>query len=319
VAKFDKWAGVPTGEVSQAPDLHQGIEIPSQYQVGGGSILFVVSIGSARPRSPRQTSTIGGDYRNQPRRLMMTSIRCSISSCLVLLCTIGFLSGGCTPAPEPAPTSLPKPLVETVLTQEEQDLLTPEIVLELLRAGNQRFVSGTLTTRDHSSQVRAAATGQFPKAIVLSCVDSRVPVEDVFDRGIGDVFVARVAGNFENTDILGSMEFATAAAGAKLVLVLGHYECGAVKGAIDGVELGNITAMVANIRPAVEHFASYEGDKTSANDEFVRMVTEQNVRLTIADIRERSPLLSEMEDAGQIRIMGAVYDMESGAVHLLDE
>ena len=133
------------------------------------------------------------------------------------------------------------------------------------------------------------------------------------------MFVARVAGNFENTDILGSMEFATKVSGAKVVLVLGHYDCGAVKGAIDGVELGNITDMVANIRAAADHLASYEGEKTSKNEEFVRMVTEENVRKTIGDIREGSPILREMEDQGRIKIMGAVYDMASGAVHVLDD
>ena len=133
----------------------------------------------------------------------------------------------------------------------------------------------------------------------------------MFDRGIGDMFVARVAGNFENTDILGSMEFATKVAGAKLVLVLGHYQCGAVKGAIDRVELGNITPMVANIVPAIEHI-SYEGDSGSHNEEYVRMVTKENVRLTVKDIRARSPILQEMEADGRIKVVGAVYNMENG-------
>ncbi len=171
-----------------------------------------------------------------------------------------------------------------MLTKEEQDKLTPDTVLELLKEGNRRFVSGTLTIRDHSQQIRDATSGQYPKAIILSCVDSRVPVEDVFDRGIGDLFVARVAGNFENTAILGSMEFACKVSGSKLVLVLGHEYCGAVKGAIDNVELGNITPMLKNIRPAIEHFTEYEGDKTSKNEEFVHMVAEQSVRGTIKDI-----------------------------------
>ena len=239
--------------------------------------------------------------------------------CLLVVCLMGFVLIGCTSNQEPAATNQLEPRIETVLTQEEQNQLTPDEVLEMLKQGNQRFVSGTLTARDHSKQVREAAAGQFPKAIVLSCVDSRVPVEDVFDRGIGDTFVARVAGNFENIDILGSMEFATKVAGAKLVLVLGHYECGAVKGAIDGVELGNITDMVANIQPAVDHFASYEGDKTSQNGDFVRMVTEQNVRLTIEDIRDRSPILKEMEENGEIKVVGALYDMETGEVNFLEE
>ena len=136
--------------------------------------------------------------------------------CLVMLWTMGILFGGCARDRDSAPTNLPEPRVETVLTQEEQNQLTPDRVVEMLKQGNQRFVSGTLTARDHSRQVRAAAVGQFPKAIVLSCVDSRVPVEDVFDRGIGDMFVARVAGNFENEDLLGSLEFATAVAGIGL-------------------------------------------------------------------------------------------------------
>ena len=210
------------------------------------------------------------------------------------------------------------PRVERVLTRAEQDALTPDQVLNELKAGNQRFLSGTLTSRDHSAQVRDAASGQFPKAMVLSCVDSRIPVEDVFDRGIGDLFVARVAGNFENTDILGSMEFATKVSGAKVVLVLGHGECGAVKAAIDRAELGNITEMLGNIRPAIESLSDYEGDRTSANPEFVQMVVEKNVRLTVEDIRERSPILTEMEAAGQIKIAGALYDMKTGVIQFLD-
>ena len=210
------------------------------------------------------------------------------------------------------------PRVERVLTRAEQDALTPDQVLNELKAGNQRFLSGTLTSRDHSAQVRDAASGQFPKAMVLSCVDSRIPVEDVFDRGIGDLFVARVAGNFENTDILGSMEFATKVSGAKVVLVLGHGECGAVKAAIDRAELGNITEMLENIRPAIESLSDYEGHRTSANPEFVQMVVEKNVRLTVEDIRERSPILREMEAAGQIKIAGALYDMKTGVIQLLD-
>lgn len=210
-----------------------------------------------------------------------------------------------------------KPLVERVLTREERDQLTPDEVLELLKQGNQRFAAGTLTSRDHSKLVREAALGQHPKAVILSCLDSRIPVEDVFDRGIGDIFVARVAGNFENTDILGSMEFACKASGSKLVFVLGHEHCGAIRGAIDGVELGNITAMLQNIRPAVDHFTEYEGDKSSANEEFVHMVAEQNVRMTIERIRERSPILREMETNGEIKIVGGLYAMETGEVEFL--
>ncbi len=212
-----------------------------------------------------------------------------------------------------------KPLVNRVLTQEQQDKLPPDEVLTLLKEGNQRFVAGTLTARDHSKQVREAALGQYPKAVILSCLDSRVPVEDVFDRGIGDIFVARVAGNFENTDILGSMEFACKVAGSKLVFVLGHESCGAVNGAIDGVELGNITAMLANIKPAVDHFKDYKGEKTSKNPEFVKMVIAQNVLGTIDRIRINSPILKEMEKQGEIKIVGGVYNMQTGEVDLLEQ
>ncbi len=219
---------------------------------------------------------------------------------------------GCTIANEQ------KPLVNRVLTAEEQAALTPQKVLTMLEDGNERFVAGTITSRDHSAQIRLAAEGQFPKAVVLSCLDSRVPVEDVFDRGIGDIFVARVAGNFENTDILGSMEFATKVAGAKVVLVLGHKDCGAVKATIDGAELGNITAMLKNIQPAVDAVPGFEGARTSSNIEFLNEVTEMNVRETVNRIRENSPLMREMEDAGEIRIVGALYDMTTGEVEILD-
>lgn len=212
-----------------------------------------------------------------------------------------------------------KPRIERVLTRAEQEKLTPEEVLILLKEGNRQFASGTLTSRDHSKMVREAALGQAPKAVILSCLDARIPVEDVFDRGIGDVFVARIAGNFSNTDILGSMEFACKVTGSKLILVLGHEDCGAIKGAIDGVELGNITAMLSNIRPAVEHFVGYEGEKSSKNLEFVHLVAEQNVRMTIDHIRRNSPIIHEMEMNGEIKMVGGMYDMKTGEVLFLAE
>ena len=212
----------------------------------------------------------------------------------------------------------PPPKVNRVLSAAEQAALTPDDVIVLFQKGNERFVSGDITSRDHSAMVRQAALGQHPKAIVLSCIDSRVPVEDVFDRGIGDVFVARVAGNFENTDILGSMEYATKVSGSKVILVLGHTECGAIKSAIDGVELGNITAMLAKIKPAIDSLAGYSGEHTSANTEYVRQVTEQNVRLTMDNIRKHSPIIAQLEQAGDVKIVGGIYDMHTGAVQVLD-
>jgi len=209
-----------------------------------------------------------------------------------------------------------EPLVEEVLTAEEQAALTPEEVITLFREGNQRFMNNDLTARDHSAQVRKSTYAQYPKAIVLSCVDSRVPVEDVFDRGIGDIFVARVAGNFVNEDILGSMEFACKVSGSKLILVMGHEHCGAVKAAIDDVKLGNITPMLSKIRPAVE-MTDYAGERNSDNPEFVHEVCESNVKSTISQIQEKSPILKEMQDNREIEILGAIYDMDTGKVSFI--
>ncbi|QCR21599.1 carbonic anhydrase family protein [Pontibacter sp. SGAir0037] len=210
-------------------------------------------------------------------------------------------------------------LIEDVLTKEELDRLTPSDVIALLKAGNQRFVQGAITLRNHREQVRKAVKGQYPKAIVLSCIDSRVPVEDVFDRGIGDLFVARIAGNFVNEDILGSMEFACHVTGSKLVLVLGHKHCGAIKSVIDDVKLGNITRMLAKLKPALEASSGYDGEKSSTNEDFVQRVTEQNVLLTINQIRKESPILAEMEQKDQIKIIGGIYDMDTGKVDFLED
>jgi len=208
-------------------------------------------------------------------------------------------------------------LVEEILTKEQQAALTPNKVIKMLQDGNVRFTNNDLTARDHSAQVRKSTLAQYPKAIVLSCVDSRVPVEDVFDRGIGDLFVARVAGNFVNEDILGSMEFACKVSGSKLILVMGHEHCGAVKAAVDDVKLGNITPMLQKIRPAVES-VNYDGERNSKNQEFVHMVCESNVKNTINEIRLNSPILKEMEDNGEIKIVGAIYDMDNGKVDWLE-
>jgi carbonic anhydrase len=210
-----------------------------------------------------------------------------------------------------------KGLVEDVLTKEQQDALTPELVIKSLMDGNDRFVNNDLTARDHSMQIRKSTLSQYPKAIVLSCVDSRVPVEDVFDRGIGDLFVARVAGNFVNEDILGSMEFACKVSGSKIVLVMGHEHCGALKAAIDDVKLGNITSMLEKIKPAIDAVA-YDGERNSKNQEFVHLVSESNVKNTIKQIRLNSPILKEMEDNGEIKIVGALYDMDNGKVSFIN-
>jgi carbonic anhydrase len=209
------------------------------------------------------------------------------------------------------------PLRENVLSAEEQKALTPDAVIQSLKDGNKRFMNNSITARDHSAMVRNAAAGQFPKAVILSCVDSRIPVEDVFDKGIGDMFVGRVAGNFVNTDLLGSMEFGCKVSGAKLILVLGHASCGAIKAAIDNVKLGNITAMLENVKPAVTKAQDYSGDKTSSNADFVEYVAKKNVLNTVETIRKKSPILKEMEDKGQIKIVGAYYNLKTGEVIFL--
>lgn len=210
-------------------------------------------------------------------------------------------------------------IVETVLTADEQSRLTPDQVIQSLRDGNARFYANDLTARDHSKQVREAARSQFPKAVIVSCLDSRIPVEDIFDKGIGDVFVARVAGNVINEDILGSLEYGCAVAGAKVVVVLGHENCGAIKAGIDNVRSGNIKSLVAKIRRAVDHAATNEVDPSPDNKDFVHAVCLANVQISLADIYKNSPILKALEKQSKIRIIGALYDINTGRVRFLDE
>ena len=206
-----------------------------------------------------------------------------------------------------------------VLSEAERANLTPDCVVEILKKGNHEFVHNKLTVRNNPEVIRDAANGQFPKAVILSCLDSRVPVEDVFHRAIGDIFVARVAGNIVNVDILGSMEFACAAAGAKVIMVLGHGACGAVIHAIEGTELGNITEMLSKIQPAVaESRVSFDGAATGSNPEFVDVVGINNVIWAVHEIRANSPILAEMERNGAIRIIGGYYDMHTGKVDFFE-
>ncbi|MCF2875967.1 MULTISPECIES: carbonic anhydrase family protein [unclassified Tenacibaculum] len=204
------------------------------------------------------------------------------------------------------------------ITKDVQAELTADSVLQDLLDGNKRYTSNNLTASSVTDLVEQTTGGQFPKAVILSCIDSRVPVEMVFDQTIGDVFVARVAGNFENVDILGSMEYSCAVAGSKLVFVLGHESCGAVKAACDGVELGNITAMLDNIVPAAKLASEQvEGEANSTNSAFVAKTVENNVKLTMDRIRQRSKILQEMEDNGEIKIVGGVYSLTTGKVEMI--
>ena len=206
-----------------------------------------------------------------------------------------------------------------VLTAEEQAKLTPDKVIENLKRGNEEFINNKLTIKNTIERVSDAVAGQYPEAVILSCLDSRVPVEDIFHCGIGDVFVARVAGNIVNPDILGSMEYACKVSGSKLVVVLGHEYCGAIKSAIDDVELGNITELLSKIKPAVNlSKENFSGETKSSNAEFVETVCLANVEVMVNEIRKNSPILKEMEEKGEIKIVGAMYSMHTGKVVFFD-
>lgn len=209
-------------------------------------------------------------------------------------------------------------ITSAVFTKAQQEKLTPDDVIASLKRGNKEFTSDQLTIRNNAQRIREAALGQYPKAVILSCLDSRVPVEDVFHKGIGDLFVARVAGNIVNEDILGSLEYACKVSGSKLVVVLGHEYCGAIKSAADDVKFGNITPLLAKIRPAVLNVkATFKGDTTSKNPGYIEAICKENVILAIQNIRKQSPVLTEMEQKGEIKIVGAVYHMKSGEVEFL--
>ncbi len=202
-----------------------------------------------------------------------------------------------------------------ILSKERQDALTPMDAFNLMVEGNKRYIDAQSEGIDLSSLRNDSVNGQNPHSIVLSCIDSRVVVEQVFDQALGDIFVARVAGNFANTDIVASMEYACAVAGSKLVIVLGHEACGAVKAACDKVELGNITSLLSNITPAVDQVkGSISSPHDSSNTTFVNAAIEENVNQTIDQIRSMSPILKDLEDKGQIQFKGGVYKLASGKV-----
>jgi carbonic anhydrase len=203
-------------------------------------------------------------------------------------------------------------------TKATQAKMTPDMALKLLKDGNQRFVSGNMLERDYSAQVAITASGQYPHSVVLGCIDSRVPPEAVFDQGIGDLFTPRIAGNFVTTPLLGSMEFAAGVAGSKLIVVLGHTECGAVKGACDGVEVGNLTDTLAHIAPAIYAVKDVQGERTSKNPAFVDAVAHENVHQNVANILQRSTMLSELVEKGDLKVVGAMYDISTGKVTFMD-
>jgi carbonic anhydrase len=205
-------------------------------------------------------------------------------------------------------------------TKETQDLMTPSLALDALKDGNDRFLKGNQVTRNLNAQVDETSGGQYPFATVLHCIDSRVSAEHVFDQGIGDLFSIRIAGNFVNEDILGSMEFACKLAGTKVLVVLGHTACGAIKGACDHARLGNLTALINKLEPAVDAVDSpAEADlRNSSNIDFVNGVAAKNVLMTIDNIRSQSPILKEMEADGAIKIIGGMYDIATGNVNFYE-
>ena len=204
-------------------------------------------------------------------------------------------------------------------TKETQDKLTPRMAMEILKEGNERFLNNLKSNRNLLEQVNATRDGQWPFATILSCIDSRTSAELVFDQGLGDIFSVRIAGNIVNTDILGSMEFACKVAGSKLIVVLGHTKCGAVKGACDHVEMGNLTELLAKLQPSVYQEKQTKENRSSSNGEFVENVASINVKRTVKNIIERSFILENMVENGEIGVVGAMYNIETGKVEFYDE
>lgn len=200
------------------------------------------------------------------------------------------------------------------LTKEDQEAITPSMALSLLEEGNKRFVNNLKVNRNLLQQANETSDGQHPFAIILSCIDSRTSAELIFDQGLGDVFSIRIAGNIINEDVLGSMEFGCKVAGAKIIVVLGHTKCGAVKGACDHVEMGNLTALLSKIRPAVDEEQTIKENRNAKNSEFVEKVATINVHRSVKSIMERSPILKEMIEIGQIGIIGGIHDITTGIV-----
>jgi carbonic anhydrase len=208
------------------------------------------------------------------------------------------------------------PAYADALTKEQREKMAPDQIIQAMKNGNKRFRSGERKDRNYLREQKASASGQYPAAALLTCIDSRAPAEVIMDLGIGDIFNCRVAGNVENADILGSLEFACKLAGAKVVLVMGHTACGAIKGAIDNAELGNLTGLLGKIKPAVEA-TKYTNERSAKNYDIVNAVAQKNVEMTVANIRKGSPVLAERESKGSIKIAGAMYNLETGAVEFL--
>lgn len=203
-------------------------------------------------------------------------------------------------------------------TKETQESLTPDLALEILKEGNQRFVNNIKVNRNLLQQVNETSSNQFPFAVVLSCIDSRTSAELIFDQGLGDIFSIRIAGNILNDDILGSMEFGCKKVGSKLIVVLGHTNCGAITGACDDIKMGHLTSLINKIKPAIECETETASDRNGSNIKFTENVSVNNVRLTVEGIKKRSSILAELEEEEKIKIVGGMYDVETGVVRFLN-
>lgn len=262
-----------------------------------------------------------GELTGRPAIFMKTKLNCS--GLFAVIAAAVLATAGCRSSNQSCCTisdsaGAAGSAVSAVQTKASQAAMTPQSALAELKAGNARFVAGQPLHRDFPAQVAATASGQYPFAVVLSCLDSRQPIEIVLDQGVGDIFSARVAGNVLDDDILGSMEFACKASGAKLIAVIGHSNCGAIKGAVDDVQLGNLTGLLTKIKPAIDAVPAEVQPRTSKNSAFVDQVSEANVRLVMKEIRERSPILREMLDKGEIGLVGGMYDLSTGKVQFYD-
>ena len=210
-------------------------------------------------------------------------------------------------------------LISEVMTAERQASMHFDDIVNDLLAGNTRFVESHMLQRDHMAQLKQLDKGQHPKAVVLSCIDSRVPVEEVFDQGLGDLFVVRVAGNIDNDHNLGSIEYGCKVAGSKVVIVLGHEHCGAIKSAVKGVDMGNITELLVHIKPTIEKHQEFTGEKSVDNPDWLELITKDNALMTLDDLRSRSDILREMEEKEELLMVAAYYNMHSGEVELLNK
>jgi carbonic anhydrase len=259
--------------------------------------------------------TTQGHSQIAPRRPYPAAGRCCVSH-FDRRSALRLLAGAAPLVFASVVSGMPDVAQAAALTQEERDRLTPDQVIDMLKRGNERFRAGRMQTHDYLAQKRATAEGQYPAAAILSCIDSRAPAEIILDVGIGDSFNARIAGNVANDDVLGSLEFACAAAGAKLILVMGHTACGAVKGAIDGVQLGHLTGLLEKIAPAVAAMP-YTGDRTSKNADFVDAVARTHVMRTVDVIRNQSSVLARLAQEQKIKIVGSMYHLRGGRVEFL--